>query len=158
MNRIPRPLWYMEHALLTARRSTCMRLNVGAVIVAQSGGRPNIVAHGYNGTPSGEPHCAGNDCTGRFGCSLTIHAEDNAMRLAGLACVHADLYTTHSPCADCALMIMQRGIERVFFQTPYRKIDHLEQMIAADIEVYQINPAGYILRLADQSLVDAESL
>ena len=43
----------MEMALLTAKRSTCMRRNVGAVIVQEK----HIIATGYNGAPKGIPHC-----------------------------------------------------------------------------------------------------
>ena len=51
-----RPGWdeyFMEMAVLTARRSTCLRRHVGAVIVQEK----HIVATGYNGAPRGLDHC-----------------------------------------------------------------------------------------------------
>lgn len=94
--RTTRPQMFMEIAHAVARRSTCMRLNVGAVIVQ---GR-SIVSIGYNGAPSGAPHCLGNACPGKLVCRETIHAEDNALRhLPPLEpdSPLLDLYVTDSP-------------------------------------------------------------
>ena len=103
--RPTRPQTFMEIAQAVAKRATCMRLNVGAVLVQ---GR-SIVSIGYNGVPSGAPHCTGNDCPGKQHCHETIHAEDNALRhLPGPVystdfdeMYELDLYVTDSPCRDC---------------------------------------------------------
>lgn len=73
--RISREQMFMDIAEIVAKRSACLRNNVGAVIVNKEN---NIVAIGYNGVPSGIPHCTSECCI--KGCSLAIHAEDNAIR------------------------------------------------------------------------------
>lgn len=44
----------MEMAEVTAKRATCARRQVGAVIVDSRG---YILSTGYNGLPAGFPHC-----------------------------------------------------------------------------------------------------
>lgn len=151
----------MKHALLTAERSTCFRLNVGAIVV---NGR-NIISHGYNGVRAGEPHCRGNDCEGRFSCTLTTHAEENAIVRAGNRTEGGDLYCTDSPCEQCAALIVAYRIRRVFFQREYRKATHLDALMNRPwrvggelISLYQVTPAGYVVDWRTKELVDAEGL
>lgn len=152
--RITRPQMFMEIAASVAKRSTCMRLNVGAVMVKDR----TIVSIGYNGVPSGAPHCAGNQCPGKHFCELTIHAEENAL-------IHLpvgirgplDLYVTDSPCAHCYDKLMRDGrVGRIFFQTAYRITDHLEGTLW-DVPVYRVLPAGYIMNWDTKELVDVET-
>ena len=143
---------FMEIAEVVAKRATCMRLNVGAVIVHDN----SVVSMGYNGVGSGEPHCAGNRCPGRVGgCTLTIHAEDNALqRLPEGIEGDLDLYVTDSPCAHCfEKIVADHRIRRVFFRTPYRITDHLENHLW-DIGVYRVLPAGYVIDWDTKALVD----
>ena len=56
-----RPDWdnyFMEIAQVVSKRSTCLRRSVGAVIVKNR----QIVATGYNGTPSKLEHCSVTGC------------------------------------------------------------------------------------------------
>lgn len=148
--RISRAQMFMMMARAAAMRSTCFRLNVGAVVVVDN--RP--VSIGYNGAPSGAPHCAGNACPGRHHCRETIHAEANAIDYvpAELQGEAWDLYVTHSPCADCAQLILDRSImgspqgniSRVFFEAAYRNTDHLAEL-AKSVELYQVTPAGFVV-------------
>lgn len=158
--RTTRSQMFMQIAYVVAMRSTCMRLNVGAVLV---GGR-SIVSIGYNGAPSGASHCSGNDCPGRYHCRETIHAEVNALRhLPESLTDHdqpvgaLDLYVTDSPCESC---LMQLGstdlIGRIFFGTPYRINDHLINN-PWQIPIYRILPAGYIVDWSTKELVDVET-
>ena len=154
--RTTRPQMFMEIAQAVARRSTCMRLNVGAVIVQ---GR-SIVSIGYNGAPSGAPHCLGNSCPGKLSCRETIHAEDNALRHLPVLNYHdngtLDLYVTDSPCVSCFMKIQQTEVvRRIFFATPYRVNDHLKGI--EGIDVYRVLPAGYVLDWNTQELVDVET-
>lgn len=157
---------FMEVAHVVAKRATCMRLNVGAVVVHNR----KIVSFGYNGAPSGEPHCAGNNCEGKHRCTLTIHAEKNALDHMP-AGIHGplDVYVTDSPCYDC-WQYMQRQfrnsdgsyayVNRVFFSTPYRITDHLEGDEPFDgslPEVYRVLPAGYILNWRTKDLVEVDT-
>ena len=141
--RISRPQMFMMMARAAAMRSTCFRLNVGALVVIDN--RP--VSVGYNGVRPGEPHCAGNACPGRQHCTLTTHAEANALAhvpedLKTMAC---DLYVTHSPCPQCATTIwLDAPVKRVFFETEYRKTSHLDDL-ARRVELFRVTPAGYVV-------------
>lgn len=153
--RLSRPQMFMEIAQVVAKRSTCMRLNVGAVIVNR---HRNIVAIGYNGVPQGKPHCAGNACPGKHRCHETIHAEDNAISHLPVGIVGPlDLYVTDSPCPVCYVKLVNDGrIERIFFATPYRITEHLVNPLW-DIPVYRVTPAGYIIDWSTKELVDVET-
>jgi len=70
-----------------------------------------------------------------------LHAESNAIaKLAksnnsGLG---ADLFVTHSPCLDCAKLICQSGIRRVYFGQNYRDDAGIKFLEKSGIEVNQI--------------------
>lgn len=149
LNRPTRPQIFMEIAHVIAKRSTCYRLNVGAVITSYD----RIISCGYNGVPSGESHCSGNDCPGKNGCNITIHAEENAIEHLPRGVIPHDLYVTHSPCPECISKIREVKIRRVFFSTPYRIIDHLDSLKNTLTQVYQITPAGYIVDWFTKDLV-----
>lgn len=151
--RISRPQMFMEIAHTVAKRSTCMRLNVGAIVVHDR----RIVSIGYNGVPSGEPHCEALRCLASEPCNRTTHAEKNALDYAPSDIYNADLYVTASPCAECYDQIHDDGrIDRVFFQTPYRITDHLHNSLFG-IKVYRVLPAGYIMDWDTGELVDVET-
>ena len=148
--RIPRDQMFMDIAHVVAKRSTCCRLNVGAVITINN----RIVSIGYNGAPSGASHCAGNDCVGSTpGKCPTIHAEVNAINHLPpeIACIRdiATLYVTEAPCLTCASAIIGSSLfKRVVFSRPYRLRDGVEHILEHRINVEQVTPAGYII---DQS-------
>lgn len=151
--RISRDQMFMMMAEAAAMRSTCGRLNVGAVIVKDR----SVVAIGYNGPPSGDNHCNPEDCEVKLGCKRAVHAEENALgRLPTWVLAHGrvcDLYVTDSPCEDCCGVIERVGvIRRIFFRNPYRINDHLTQMPQ---EVYRILPAGHLMNWRTRELVDA---
>lgn len=158
--RTTRPQMFMEIAQAVAKRSTCMRLNVGAVIVQSR----RVVSIGYNGAPSGAPHCLGNDCPGKHHCKETVHAEINALKYLspGLTTRNGlvtdlDLYVTDSPCADCFDDILSDGrIARIFFGTPYRICNHLREP-GLGVKVYRVLPAGYVIDFMSQELVNVET-
>jgi dCMP deaminase len=145
---------FMEIAHTVAKRSTCMRLNVGAVLVQ---GR-SIVSIGYNGVPPSAPHCLGNDCPGKHHCHETTHAEINAIRYLPSSLDlrrKLDLYVTDSPCLDCFQAILSGDIiQRIFFAHPYRINDHL---IQGELPIYRITPAGYTMDWRTKELVFVET-
>jgi len=109
----------MEIAKIVAKRSTCDRRNVGAVIVKDK----NILSTGYNGSPKGLPHCdeAGHEMSDGH-CVRTIHAEANALIQAakhGVAVDGAVMYLTDSPCYDCFKMLVNSGIKEVVYGEYY---------------------------------------
>lgn len=152
--RISRPQMFMEIAHVVSKRSTCFRLNVGALVVINN----RIVSIGYNGAPSGAPHCLGNACPGAMGCHETIHAEDNALRHVPHSLRHEDkdLYVTDSPCLACTDRIIADKVKRLFFGRPYRLNEHLELLVDAGCEVYQVTPSGYVVDWFTRAIVDEE--
>ncbi len=125
-----RPSWeeyFMEIAELVAKRSTCLRRQVGAVLVKDK----HILATGYNGAPAGLPHCAEVGCLReqrgipsgtQHEICRGIHAEQNAIiqaALHGVSTAGGTIYCTHQPCILCAKMIINAGIERVVFAGEY---------------------------------------
>jgi dCMP deaminase len=71
-----------------------------------------------------------------------LHAESNAIsKLARSAesGLGADLFVTHSPCLDCAKLIYQSGIKRVYFGAAYRSSEGVEFLKASGIEVTQLD-------------------
>jgi deoxycytidylate deaminase len=57
---------------------------------------------------------------------------------------------TNSPCPDCWHYILSTDLERVIFEIPYRKTEHL----SGAVSLYQLTPAGYLLNWYTQRLVD----
>lgn len=149
--RISREQAFMETAFVWAKRSTCCRLNVGAVVVVDS----RIVSHGYNGAPPGAAHCSGNDCPGIHGCRETVHAEQNAIARVPWSLHNApkQVYTTHSPCSMCADLCAAHQVEAVYFAVPFRDLSGLDTLLARDIRVYQVLPAGYVMDWATRLIV-----
>ena len=100
--------------------STCF-VKHGAVLAVGN----RVIAQGYNGAPSGLPHCIDVGCDLHRGhCRRTIHAEDNCLRWArevtGEATFpDATLYVTGSPCRDCQTLIAMAGIRRVVYRCVY---------------------------------------
>ena len=125
-----RPTWdeyFMEITHLVARRSTCLRRQVGAVLVKDK----NILATGYNGAPSGIAHCLDVGCLReqmgipsgeRHELCRGLHAEQNAIIQAakhGTSIEGATLYSTTMPCIICSKMIINAGIRRVVYEIGY---------------------------------------
>lgn len=135
MERMPREQVLMSNAHTWARRSTCSRRKVGAVLARDS----RVIATGYNGAPAGMPHCNHRvDEIASHGCPRAVHAEANALVFAaryGIATADAEMFTTLSPCIDCAKLIVNAGIVRVWFRDQYRLTDGLELLEAAGVVV-----------------------
>jgi dCMP deaminase len=139
----------MDWAARAAELSHSRRLHVGAVIVKDD----TVISYGYNGMPAGWD----NNCEEKVykidgwlvddeGCyelktrPEVLHAESNA--IAKLARSNnsgrdADIFITHAPCLDCAKLIYQSGIRRVWFGTAYRDSAGLEFLQRSGIEVTQ---------------------
>lgn len=106
--------YFLNIATLVATRATCPRLSVGAVVVKDN----RILGTGYNGSPSGTPHCIDDGCIIHADhCIRSIHAEVNALLSAMQATDirGATLYCTHRPCWECSKLIVQTGIAAVVY-------------------------------------------
>ncbi|MDI9879707.1 deoxycytidylate deaminase [Flectobacillus longus] len=115
---------YMELAVNIAKRSHCIKAQVGAVLARDT----RIISIGYNGPPSGTHNCdeefpehgCARDSKGS--CSLALHAEQNAILFAaknGSQVDGATLYVTLSPCIACARIIFSMKISKVVFLDSY---------------------------------------
>lgn len=129
--------YFMSVAHLISRRATCSRAHIGAVIVREN----NILSTGYNGAPSGLPHCNESNCliyqskhpdgTIEENCVNTIHAEINAIAQAakhGVSIRDSDIYITASPCIHCLKVLINVGIKTIYFDKPY-KIGHIDELL-----------------------------
>jgi dCMP deaminase len=135
-----RPSWDEYFLTITrqvAERSTCTRAKVGAVIVRDK----SILATGYNGSPSGTPHCLEVGCLvyrtqtpdgeTEENCWRTIHAEMNAIAQAarnGAGIRDASIYITHSPCIHCLKTLVNTGIKQIVYEKPY-KLHTLDEVL-----------------------------
>jgi dCMP deaminase len=127
-----RPSWddYFLYLIdVVGQRATCDRGRSGCVVVKDN----RVVAAGYVGSPKGLDHCdeAGHDLRKTINekgeisqhCVRTIHAEQNAICQAakfGILLDGGTLYCKMTPCAVCAKMIINTGINRVVAQRRYR--------------------------------------
>lgn len=119
IRRITRVELYGDLVFSLAQRSTCNRAQVGALVTTSWNSREIIVGTGYNGSPSGMPHCIEGECLlddqGR--CKRTIHAEVNAISSAirhhDFTPILSTLWATHEPCFECYKLIIATGIPRV---------------------------------------------
>lgn len=126
-----RPNWdeyFMEITHTVAKRSSCLRRQVGALLVKDH----RIITTGYNGAPAGMAHCGdlGGCLREKMGFASgeghefcrALHAEQNAViqaAIMGVSIEGATLYCTHSPCNLCAKILIGAGIKRVVFAGRY---------------------------------------
>ena len=141
MERLSWDDYFMEITRLVAKRSTCLRRQVGAIIVRDK----RILATGYNGAPRGLPHCSETGCLReKMGVPSGqnqelcrgLHAEQNAIiqaAVSGVSIEGSQIYSVTRPCVVCAKMIINSGIKRVVFQDGYP--DELAEQMFNEAEV-----------------------
>lgn len=138
--------YFMEIATIVAKRSTCLRNQVGAVVVKDK----RILSTGYNGAPRNLQHCLDIGCIRqqnniasgtRHELCRAVHAEQNAIiqaALHGVSIEGATLYCTHQPCILCAKMLINARIEKVFFGAAYPDTEALKFFEKASVIVEQL--------------------
>jgi len=130
--------YFLNMARLTSLRSTCVRRQVGCILVDSNN---HVVATGYNGVPKNFQHCLDVPCTGATAPSGTqlnecwaVHAEMNAM----LQLQSTDLltaYITVTPCFDCAKILANSNVKRIVAPIWYPQ-NHVKEILDnANIEV-----------------------
>jgi dCMP deaminase len=144
-----RPSWdeyFMDIVGLVSRRSTCLRRDVGAVIVKEK----RLLSTGYNGAPTGLRHCLETGCLReqlnissgeRHELCRGLHAEQNAIIQAavyGVSIKGAILYCTNHPCSICLKMIINAGITRVIYREGYSDSLAANMLKEAGIEVTKL--------------------
>ena len=144
-----RPSWheyFMRIAMLAATRSTCLRRQVGAVIVKDK----KVLATGYNGSPSGLKHCLEVGCMReemgipsgqRHELCRAIHAEQNAIIQAatsGISISGGILYSTTFPCILCAKMLINAHIKEIYIAEGYPDDLSREMLDEAGITIHRL--------------------
>jgi dCMP deaminase len=141
-----RPAWdeyFTAIAQLVRTRSTCLRRQVGAIVVKDK----RILSTGYNGAPKGMKHCSEVGCLRdkadvpageRHELCRGIHAEQNAIVQAaafGVSIRGSTLYCTHFPCVLCAKMLINAGVEKIVVGQAYPDRLSREMLEEAGIEI-----------------------
>ena len=130
-----------------ALRSTCIRRNIGCVIVKDN----IIVSTGYNGAPRGFPHCIERGCIRdelgiqsgtRHEICFGVHAEQNALLQAGRDAEGGTLYVNAYPCKICAKMILNALIKQVVISGTYSDTEGIELLKDGDVDVKILKKEG----------------
>lgn len=138
---------YMQMAEVWAKRSKANRLQVGALLVKDR----QIISDGYNGMPAGsaddvcefyEYHERDDVPPAIRTKPIVLHAESNALlkisKNGGTGAEGATLYTTYSPCPECAKLIKQSGVSRVVYRHDYRLLDGIDMLKSLGVPVEQL--------------------
>ncbi len=146
MGKLTRPgtdEYFLKIASVVAERSTCRRHHVGAVAVKNK----HILATGYNGAPSGSKDCLELGCLRdelgipsgtRQEMCRGIHAEQNVIiqaTLHGVSLEGSTVYATHTPCNQCAKMLVNAKIKRFVSFGKYNDSAFTDLFREADIEL-----------------------
>ena len=140
---------HMKVAETYASLSTAVRLKVGAIVVKDD----RIISIGYNGMPSGWD----NNCEDEIGDVRDVndnvveirlkskpevlHAETNAIAKLARSSesgLDATMFITHAPCLDCAKLIYQSGISKVYYRNVYRENTGIDFLLKGGVDVQQI--------------------
>lgn len=136
--------YFMQLADSTAALSSARRLKVGSVLVRDG----QVLSTGYNGTPTGWDNNCENEILDANGVLMlktkpeVIHAESNCISKIARShesSVDADMFCTHQPCLECAKLIYQSGIKKVWYRESYRDPAGLEFLDRGGIQVERYN-------------------
>lgn len=140
VDEVKRSTWpetWMTVARTIAARSYDPRLKVGAIVVSCD--NTQMLSVGYNGNYKGGPHFHESKEPGKSGF---IHAEVNALVKCDFNFPKPKhLYVTHSPCRDCAKLIINAEITRVIYEVPYRDTSGVDLLKSSGVEVLSIEEA-----------------
>lgn len=138
---------YMEMAIAISKLSYAERKKVGAIIVSKD---DQVISQGFNGTPAGfDNTCEYYDPKLKRLVTRVevLHAESNAISKCAKFHSSTDggtIYITLSPCIDCAKLIIQSGISKVYFLEVYRSLEGIEFLQKCGIQVIQLKMDGDI--------------
>ena len=122
-----------------AKESTCERGKVAAIIEREG----RFISIGYNGSPSGMPHCTDIGCEigPSGGCERTVHAEANAIAFAakyGISTKDATMWCSMAPCYTCAKLIINSGIKILYYINDYRDHRGIDLLKEAGVDVHEL--------------------
>ncbi|MDD2626708.1 MAG: dCMP deaminase family protein [Candidatus Methanomethylophilus sp.] len=144
--------YFMDMAKLVSTRSTCLRRQVGVVIVKDR----HVLSTGYNGAPKGTQHCEDTGCLRellnvpsgeRHELCRGVHAEQNAVAQAayfGISVKGGTLYTTTFPCSLCAKILINAGIVEIVYDEGY--MDDLSKSLLSETNIVVRQVAGDTVR------------
>ena len=147
--RISKDHYFMNIAIEVARRSTCTRRQIGAIVVSDVG---EIKSTGYNGNPRGLPHCEEIGCIRdklkipsgtRLETCTAVHAEQNALLQAGTNSRGSTLYSTIVPCPICARMICNAQVTRVVYIDDYSDLTGVELLKQAGVKLTRLDKEDF---------------
>jgi len=153
-SRISKDHYFMNIAIEVAKRSTCTRRKIGAIIVSDVG---EIKSTGYNGNPRGLPHCDEIGCIRdelgipsgtRMETCTAVHAEQNALIQAGTNSRGSTLYSTIVPCPICARMILNAQVARVVYIGDYSDLSGVELLKQAGAKLTQLDKKDFADKLS----------
>ena len=123
MGREVSDFYFLKMALLVSERGTCARRKVGSIFVNK---RNHVIATGYNGNPSGFPHCTDKPCAGANSLPGTdldkceaIHAEQNALLQCKDVYDIDRVYTTLEPCIHCVKLLLNTSTQQIIYGEKY---------------------------------------
>jgi len=154
-SRISKDHYFMNIAIEVAKRSTCTRRKIGAIIVSDVG---EIKSSGYNGNPRGLPHCDEMGCIRdklgipsgtRLETCTAVHAEQNALIQAGTNSRGSTLYSTIVPCPICARMTLNAQVARVVYIGDYSDLSGVELLKQAGAKVTRLDKKDFADKLAE---------
>jgi len=147
--RISKDHYFMNIAVEVARRSTCSRRQIGAIVVSDVG---EIKSTGYNGNPRGLPHCEEIGCIRdklnipsgtRLETCTAVHAEQNALLQAGTNSRGSTMYSTIVPCPICARMICNAQVARVVYIDDYSDLTGIELLKQAGVNLTRLDKKDF---------------
>jgi dCMP deaminase len=139
--------YFINLALAVSLRGTCVRRQVGCVLVDE---RDRVLSTGYNGVTSGQPHCVDSPCPGANFASGTgldeceaLHAEQNAVVYCPNVSWIKTCYVTVSPCVSCVKLLLGTSCRRIVFAELYPQAKAVElwgtrEWIHRDTRFYQV--------------------
>jgi len=139
--------YFMEMAHVVAKRSTCLRRKVGAILVKDK----HILSTGYNGAPKGLRHCSEVGCLReklnvppgeRHELCRGLHAEQNVIIQAavfGISIKDSVLYCTNTPCVVCVKMLINAGVKEIVFSGDYPDDLAKKMLSESNIKVNNFN-------------------
>lgn len=147
MTRPDWDIYYLRMAAVVATRGTCVRRQVGAVLV---NGRHQVIATGYNGRARGLEHCDSKPCAAAQACSGTnldgceaVHAEANALMQCRDVYDVATAYVTVSPCVGCVKLLLNTGCMRIVFAERYAHDETARKLWEPDGHLLLSTPARW---------------
>lgn len=157
-----KPTWheyFMSMVDLVATRSTCLRRQVGAILVKDN----RVITTGYNGPPAGIKECTQETCIRtvqnipsgeRLDLCIAVHAEQNSIIQAayiGVSVKDSWMYTGLLPCLQCTKMILNAGISNIVVRNPvyegislqlYKQRPEVSIWLYKDGDIHKVKHSG----------------